>query len=118
MSDGVFALGEPVRIAGDILISFRGTGPARFRIQHTRDEGGEPDALAWCDVSMISNADIDNPRDAVGKDGMVPLLIDLIEGDRDVRYRRYKADWLRVLPGDDDDDEMRKACACYTIICR
>jgi hypothetical protein len=36
---------EAVHIDGDAVISFRGDGPARFRIQHTRDDHGEPDAL-------------------------------------------------------------------------
>ncbi|WP_027584027.1 hypothetical protein [Bradyrhizobium sp. Ai1a-2] len=116
MSDGVVALGEAVRIEGDALISFRGSGPAQFRIQHTRDDGGQPDDLTWCDVSQICNGDIADPRTAVGKDSMVPLLVDTIDGDRDIRYRRYKADWLRVLPLDDDDEEMRERCARYAIV--
>ncbi|WP_027581478.1 hypothetical protein [Bradyrhizobium sp. Ai1a-2] len=113
MSDGVVALGEAVRIEGDALITFRGSGPARFRIQHTRDLDGAPDALTWCDVSMISNADME-PRDAIGKDSLVPLLVDHIDGDHDIRYRRYRADWLRVLPLDDDEAAI-EACARYAI---
>ena len=115
MSDGVVALGEPARIAGNVTISFRGTGRARFRLQHTRDEGGHPDALAWCDVSQICNADVVDPMTAVGADSMVPLLVDQVDGDHDIRYRRYKADWLRVLPLDDDDEAARDACARYTV---
>jgi hypothetical protein len=115
MTDQAIMLGEPARIAGDVTISFRGTGRARFRIQHTRDDGGEPDPLGWCDVSQICNADIADPMTAVGRDSMVPLLVDTIDGDRDIRYRRYKADWLRVLPGDEEDEAMVGACARYAI---
>ena len=114
MSESVLALGEAVRIEGNVTISFRGCGRARFRIQHTRDLDGEPDAVTWCDVSQICNADVADPMTAVGSDSMVPLLVDTIDSDHDVRYRRYKADWLRVLPLDDDEAAI-EACARYAI---
>lgn len=107
------AVGEALRIDGDVVISFRGAGPARFRVQHTRDADGAPDDLAWCDCSMMSNADIE-PKDAV-EDGMVAVLVDAIDGDRDIRYRRFKADWLRVLAHDDEDETEREACARYAV---
>jgi hypothetical protein len=112
------ALGEAVKIAGDaVVISFRGQFPARFRLQHTRDLDGEPDDLGWCDVSLMSDADITDPHEAVGQDSLVPVLLDRVDGDREVRYRRFKADWLRVLAGDDDED-MCERCAQYTISIR
>lgn len=76
-------------------------------MQHTRDLDGEPDALGWCDVSTMSKRP-DRPHDAVGKDNSVPVLVDHVEGDLDIGYRRHTADWLRGLPID-DEVEMR-AC--------
>jgi ATP-dependent Clp protease adapter protein ClpS len=46
MEDGAMTqLMEAVHIDGDAVISFRGSGSARFRIQQTRDDHGELDAL-------------------------------------------------------------------------
>ena len=98
----------------DAVISFRGNGSARFRIQHTRDDHGEPDALSWCDCSAMSYASIE-PQAAINKDGGVALLIDQINGDRDIHYRRFKADWLRVLPIDDEDEAACEQCERYTL---
>jgi len=41
--------------------------------------------------------------------------VDHIDGDRDVRYRRFKASWLRVLPIDDDDEAAREQFKRYEI---
>jgi hypothetical protein len=60
----------------------------------------------------LSDASID-PQAAIAKDGSVAELVDYV--DRDVRYRSFKADWLRVLPGDDEDEEAREQCERYTI---
>jgi hypothetical protein len=62
----------------------------------------------------MSNADIE-PKDAVGKDGSVAVLVDHVDHDVDVRYRRFKADWLRVLPIDDEDEEACGRCKGYAI---
>jgi len=43
----------------------------------------------------------------------VPVLVDHVDDDLDIRYRRYKADWLRVLPIGDEDDSARERCARY-----
>src|SRR5262245_64339841 len=48
-------LGEAQRITGDARISFRGAGPARFRLEHARDCNGAPDGLSWCEVSQANN---------------------------------------------------------------
>ena len=105
---------EAVHIDGDAVISFRGSGSARFRIQHMRDDHGEPNALGWCDCSAMRDASIDQQA-AIHKDGSVAVLVDHIDGDRDVRYRRCKASWLRVLPIDDDDEAAREQCERYEI---
>lgn len=108
-------LGEPRKIEGDVLISFRGQGRARFRVQHGRDDNGEPDDLTWCDVSLISHAKVDDPKKVVNREGLVPVLLDIVDGDLDVPYRRHKADWLRVLPVDEQDEEARDRCKQYKI---
>lgn len=110
-------LGEAMPISGDMLISFRGSGEARFRMQHTGDQDGEPDQLSWCDVSMMSNGLIE-PHHAIGRDFTVHVLVDQIDGDRDVRYRRYRADWLRIIPFEEEDEEARRRCKAYTITLR
>jgi len=43
------------------------------------------------------------------------VLVDQIDGDADVRYRRHTADWLRVLPLDDDDEAACAVCESYLI---
>ena len=60
----------------------------------------------------MSDASID-PQAAINKDGSVAVLIDHINGDRDIRYRKFKADWLRVLPMEHEDACGR--CQWYTI---
>jgi hypothetical protein len=118
MEDGAMTeLREAVHIDGDGVISFRGCGSARFRIQHTRDDHGQPDELSWCDCSAMSDASIE-PQAAINKDGGVALLVDAIDGDRDIRYRRFKGDWLRVLPSDDEDEDACKRCEAYAIAIR
>jgi hypothetical protein len=108
-------LGQPIRISGEMLtISFRGQGPVRFRVQHAGDEHGEPDELSWCDVSMISNANID-PEAAIGRDHNVSVLVDQINGDRDIHYRRHRASWMRILANEDQDEEARNRCRHYKI---
>lgn len=47
----------------------------------------------------MSNADVD-PRDVV-KNDIATELIDYVDGDLDIRYRRHSASWLRVLQGDE-----------------
>jgi hypothetical protein len=49
------------------------------------------------------------------------VLVDFVDGDLDVLYRRHTADWLRVVPLDgaighlEDDPENLDACAKYEI---
>jgi hypothetical protein len=113
---GRVALGEPKHINGDALIQFRGDGLARFRVQHTRDDDGLPDHLTWSDVSMVSNGRID-PRTVV-RDHSVRVLVDVVDGDRDFHYRQHRANWLRVLPNEDQDEEARARCYAYKIAIR
>jgi hypothetical protein len=115
-------LGVPVRITGNTRISFRGSGRARFRLQHAGStHDGEPDALSWCEVSAMSDARLAEPRDAVDRDGTVrgSVLLDVVNGDLEVLYRRYSADWLRVVPLDEADGELDEdaldACMKYEI---
>src|SRR3954447_2934996 len=101
-------LGETERIESSVRISFRGSGPARFRLQHTGDRAGRPDDLGWCDVSDI--ASLPNPNVTHGM--IRTVLVSAIRGDVDLDYHRYKADWLRVVPQDEDEAEP---CSRYTI---
>jgi hypothetical protein len=109
-------LGQPHRITGDVCIAFRGSGRARFRLQHTRDQDGAPDDLRWCEVSQLSNGALANQADAIDGAQMVRgVLVDFIKGDTEVLYRRHSADWLRVIPLDDEDADEIERCARYSI---
>jgi hypothetical protein len=112
----VIALGEPRLIIGDVRIRFRGQGKAHFRLRHARDLDGEPDPLDWCDVSMISDLTIEEPEKAVDpRTALVGLLVDHVNGDIDIVYRRHNANWLQVLAAEEDDEEALKRCQAYTI---
>lgn len=102
-------LGEPYRVDGSVRVSFRGEGPARFRLQHTGDDGtGRPDDLGWCDVS-----DIASQPDPVVTHGMIrAMMVSAVRGDVDIDYHRYRADWIRVVPQDEDETEP---CQRYSI---
>jgi hypothetical protein len=80
---------DAVKIDSDAVISFRGHGPARFRIQHARDLNGQLDELSWCDCSAMSNADIE-PKAAINKDGSVAVLVDYF--DRDLHAQQQLVD--------------------------
>jgi hypothetical protein len=109
-------LGKPIRITGDVRVAFRGSGRARFRLQHTADRDGEPDELSWCDVSNLSNRDLADPADAIDANGFVSgFLVDVVDGDLDVLYRRHAANWLRAVPLDEDDAANTEACTRYAI---
>jgi hypothetical protein len=98
-------------------IIFRGQGLARFRLQHTRDVNGKPDDLCWCEVSNLSNGRAD-PEKLVDKvNGTVRggLLVDQIEGDVDVVYRRHIADWLRIVPLEEPDEKSEQQCIPYVV---
>jgi hypothetical protein len=78
----------------------------------------------WCEVSNLSNAALANPTDALDSDGVTVIggvLVDVVDGDLEVLYRRHSADWLRVVPLDgaigdfEDDPENLDACAKYEI---
>jgi hypothetical protein len=116
------AIRIPHRISGNVRISFRGSGRARFRLQHTGTYDGGPDQLAWCEVSAMSNAALTDPRDEVDDRGFVnDVLVDVVDGDHEVLYRRHSADWLRVVPLDaatseiEDDPDNFTACLKYEI---
>lgn len=119
MSPESVELGRPTPITSDVVIQFRGEGPARFRVQHARDAGGMPDDLSWCDVSALSNRNaaprkmviIDDKKEQRG--GIVRgVLVDQVDGDQDAFYRRHTAGWLRVIPFDEED---REQCQTYSI---
>jgi hypothetical protein len=117
-------LGVPVHITGNVRIAFRGSGRARFRLQHTGSRDGQPDDLMWCEVSNLSNAALASPTDALDSDGVTVIggvLVDVVDGDLEVLYRRHTADWLRVVPLDgatgeiEDDPDNFTACLKYEI---
>ena len=99
-------LGDPHRVGGNVRVIFRGDGPARFRLQHAGDLGGEPDELTWCDVSNAG------PADELKNGEIRSVLVGRIEGDTEVIYRRHTAEWLRVVPEEDSEAE---ACRRYNL---
>jgi hypothetical protein len=108
------SLGEVWRLTGDVLIGFHGEGKARFRVQHTRDREGQPAELGWCDVSAIYNRSF-NPQAVIDREnGVRGFLVDQIISAQEVTYRRQSADWLRVIPFD-EDDATREGCGGYAI---
>jgi len=110
-------LGEAQRITGDARIAFRGAGPARFRLEHARDRNGEPDSLSWCEVSQASNGAAAPPTaEGLGHGRILNgVLVDVVDGNTDVFYRRHNAGWLRVVPHDPDDAEETERCAAYSV---
>lgn len=102
----------PRRVEAKITrIAFEGEGEARFRLQHTRDLDGTPDSLSWCDVSAMSNGRVDpmTTLDGVNRSSVRTMgsvrggtLIDRVTGKLEVLYRRHIADWIRVIPYDDN----------------
>jgi hypothetical protein len=72
----------------------------------------------------MSDARLADPRDALDRDGVTVLggvLVDVVDGDLDVFYRRHTADYLRVVPLEaatgeiEDDPENFSACLQYEI---
>ena len=52
----------------------------------------------------MSDANLANPREALGDDGVTVtrgVLIDVVEGNCEFAYRRYAATWLMVTSFDD-----------------
>jgi len=106
----------PRKISGTIArIAFRGEGEARFVLQHTRDEDGKPDELSWVDVSGLSDGSVDQLNQVVGLEGTAirwlahvrqPVLVDRVNGNIDVLYRRSLAEWLRVIPMEESKSVM------------
>jgi hypothetical protein len=112
------AIGEAKRITGDVVIRFSGQGQAKFRVQHACDRDGEPDDLSWCDVSAISNRDIEQKR-AIDKDGAVRgPLVGFVNGTHEAVYRHHKAAWLRVVTDDEGDKELLRRCEAYSLTLR
>lgn len=107
-------LDKPLRIDGDVLIRFCGVGRARFRLQHAADRDGVPDDLGWCDISAVSNRR-NAPEAAIDHDhGVRAVLVDQVNGEATVFYRRFTASWLRILPHY-EDEEAREQCSRYRI---
>lgn len=104
-------LNRPTKINGDVCIRFRGKGRARFRLQHA---GGndEPEEILWCDVSAMSDRRV-KPEEMV-KDHFVRrgVLVDVIEGETAIQYRRHAANWLRVVPLDETEEQQ---CKRYSV---
>jgi hypothetical protein len=69
-------------------------------------------------VSNVSNGALAPPAEAIDVlNGMVRgrVLVDVVDGDFEMLYRRQKADWLRVVPLDEDDEDNIERCAGYEI---
>lgn len=118
MRPSLFHLGkstpQPIPDAWIVPIRFDGVARARFRLQHTIDRNGAPDDLLWADVSAVSDAR-QRPADSMNSDRTITgVLVDWIEGDVTVFYRRFKAAWLRVIPHDDDEEAVA-LCEGYSV---
>lgn len=119
MLETIFTAGTPTpaKLRGGwiIPIHFEGQGRARFRLQHTRDRNGAPDDLAWADVTRVSDA-TQNPKAAIngGDNTITGVLVDWVEGPMKVFYRRYRAEWIRVVPHDEDEEAL-KQCAAFSV---
>lgn len=120
MTEVLFTSGisTPVRLKGGwiVPITFQGEGRARFRLQHTRDRNGQPDDLAWADVTRVSDG-TQQPKAAInsGDSTVMGVLVDWIEGMSKVHYRRFRAEWLRVVPHDEADEEQVAQCAAFSV---
>ena len=96
----------------DYRTSVRWTGERNGLLE----SDGKPDILTGCEVSAMSDANLANPREALGDDGVTVtrgVLIDVVEGNCEFAYRRYAATWLMVTPFDDPwnydrGDEFRR----------
>lgn len=120
MTDILFAGGvsTPSRLRGGwiVPIEFHGEGRARFRLQHTREHNGQPDDLAWADVTRISDG-TQQPKAAInaGDSTVGGVLVDWIEGPTKVYYRRFRAEWIRVVPHDEADEEAVAQCGAFSV---
>jgi hypothetical protein len=68
--------------------------------------------LAIGDIALAHPAEaIDVPN------GMVRggVLVDVVNGDLEVLYRRHSADWVRIVPLDEDDADNIERCTAYEI---
>jgi hypothetical protein len=43
------------------------------------------------------------------------VLVDVVNGDLEVLYRRHSADWVRIVPLDEDDADNIERCTAYEI---
>jgi hypothetical protein len=73
-------------------------------------------------VSNGSNGALAHSAEAIDHRCMVRgVLVDVVDGDIEVLYRRHTADWLCIIPLDGDPDEVhydpfnRLACKQYEI---
>ena len=113
-------LGVAQKITGAATkIVFRGAGKARFRLQHARDWHNAPDDLSWCEVSQVNNGALRDPVAVIDAYKIVAggVLVDMVEGDTTVIYRRHNAGWLRVVPfvGAANEENWSEQCAAYSI---
>jgi len=92
-------------------IVFCGEGEARFVLQHTRDLDGVPDEISWVDVSPLSNGRTDPKAMLDGRGGVRGgALVDRVNGQLEVLYRRHIADWLRVVPWEGKQTNGNACC--------
>ena len=66
-------IGVPVKIIGNVRISFSGgKNRSRWRLQHTgSDQDGGPLAIGWTDVTALSDLRLDDPRSVIEDDVMI-----------------------------------------------
>lgn len=123
-------LDEPERIDGDVTLKLTGSGKARFRFQHTRDCDGQPDSLSWSDVTVMSHRFLPDPesvvvseaidKDRKGSGSVRGVVLDMVDGDVEIPYRRHTASWIRVVPfltynDPETDREVTESCSRYRI---
>jgi hypothetical protein len=64
----------------------------------------------------MSNGELATPADVINHHSWcASVLVDVVDGDIEVLYRRQNADWLRVVPLDEDDEDNIERCAGYEI---
>jgi hypothetical protein len=69
-------------------------------------------------VSNVSNGALAHPAEAIDVlNGMLrgDVLVDIVNGDLEVLYRRHSADWVRIVPLDEDDADNIERCTAYEI---
>jgi hypothetical protein len=62
--------------------------------------------------ALLTRAEAIDVLNGMGRCG---VLLDVVNGGLEMLYRRHSADWLRVIPLDEDDEDNIERCAGYEI---